>query len=110
MDIIQKSVFGDNILHYFVPETFVRKFDDDLKKELNEALRALNPQRIRIRFEHGGETQEFAELVANFLIGEGFNLEQVLPVMMSEIPRNEFSIKPHEADNALIVIRIGSLM
>ncbi|MBS1600606.1 MAG: hypothetical protein JST75_20445 [Bacteroidetes bacterium] len=108
MNFIQKNVFGDNLI-YTVSPNFSRQLTSELKEEIIFLLNTFNATSVSIRFEHGSETAEFATLVAQFLTNNKFNVYKN-EVMMSEIKRNEFSIKQHPSDSGFAIIKIGSIL
>ena len=108
MSIIQKNVFGDNVI-YNVSPNFSRQLTKELQEEIISILKTLNVTSVAIRYEHGAETAEFVNKVSEFLLNNGF---PVYPngVMMSEITRNEFSIQKHPTDPLFAIIKIGHLL
>lgn len=108
MSIIQKNVFGDNVIYYVSPN-FTRQLTPDLQNEIISTLTTLNVTAVSIRFEHSGETSEFVNIIAQFLRQNGFAV-YVNGIMMSEIQRNEFSFQKHPSDPAFAIIKIGTLM
>lgn len=109
MSIVQKNVFGDNII-YQVSPNYTRNLNKELETEIISILRALGVSSIIIRIENGAETKQFAQTVAKFLIKNGFNNVKIIPVMMSEITRGEFSIQKHPSDPDFAIIKIGPLI
>jgi len=49
MSIIQKNIFGDNIIYSVSPD-FTRQLTDELQKEILSTLSALNVSSVVIRF------------------------------------------------------------
>ncbi len=108
MDIIQKNVFGDNVVYYVSPD-FTRNLTDELKTQIILALRTLNVSSVAIRCEHVAEAVQFATIVSQFLRESGFQV-YMNTVMMSEIQRNEFSIQKHPSDPDFAIIKIGPIL
>lgn len=108
MSIIQKNVFGDNII-YNVSPNFTRQLTNELQQEIISTLTSLNVSSVAIRFEHGAETAEFVAMISQFLRDRGFTV-YANGVMMSEITRNEFSIRKHPTDPLFAIIKIGPLL
>lgn len=108
MSIIQKNIFGDNII-YQVSPNFTRNLDIDLKSEILNTLKNLNVTSVTIRFESSGESAEFVAKITNFLKSENFAVYST-GVMMSEIQRNQFTIEKHPSDPNFAKISIGTLM
>ena len=106
MDIIQKNIFGNNTV-YIIPPNYVRTLDDKLKKEISGVIQNLGVNSATIRYENGGETKEFSETVKKFLIEWGLHNVNLMPVLMSEIERNEFSIQVNPGDQNWAIIKIG---
>jgi hypothetical protein len=107
MSIIQKNVFGDNVV-YVVPQALSRSLTLEVKSELLSIIKDMGASCAVIRYEHGGETKEFSNIVANFLCENDVKVNMV-SVMMSEINRNEFSIQRHPSDPDYVIIKIGPL-
>jgi len=107
MSIIQKNVFGDNII-YNVSPNFSRQLTNELQNEIISTLTTLNVTLISIRYEHGAETAEFVDIISQFLSYNGYKV-YANAVMMSEIKRNEFSIQKHPSDPLCAIIKIGPL-
>jgi hypothetical protein len=107
MSIIQKNVFGDNII-YNVPPIYSRQLTTELQKEIISVLESNNIKGIMVRFEHGGETGEFANKIAQFLIDNNYTA-RTMGVMASEIQRNEFSIQRNPGDPTWAFIKIGPI-
>lgn len=107
MSIIQKNVFGDNII-YNIPPIYTRQLTIELQKEIIQLLEINNIASVVIRYEHGGETSEFSMRIANFLgdIGYKVNLNCC---MMSEIKRNEFTFQKHPSVPSYALIQIGPI-
>ena len=108
MKIIQKNIFGDNIIFNISPN-FTRVLTSELQIELITTLKELNVSAVSIRYEHGAETREFVNLISQFLSQNGFRVFSN-GVMMSEILRNEFSIQKHPSDTSFAMIKIGPLL
>ncbi len=108
MSIIQKNVFGDNIINTVSPN-FSRQLTNEVQKEIIATLRTLNVTSVAIRFENGAEPSEFVAKVSKFLADNGFKVF-ANGVMMSEITRNEFSIQKHPSDPAFAIIKIGPII
>ena len=108
MSIIQKNVFGDNIIYTVSPD-FTRQLTDELKNEITSTMSSLKVTSAIIRYEHGAETLDYVTLVFQFLKENGFQVH-TNSVMMSEITRNEFSIQKHPSDPSFAIIKIGSLL
>lgn len=108
MSIIQKNVFGDNIIYSVSPD-FTRQLTDELQKEILSTLSALNVSSVAIRYEHGAETGEYVLKISQFLKDNDFKVFQN-GVMMSEIKRNEFSIQKHPSDSQFAMMKIGPII
>ena len=108
MSIIQKNIFGDNIVYTVSPD-FTRQLTPELKNEIISTLKSLNVSSVSIRFEHSSETAQFAGIVSQFLQDNGFGVF-ANGVMMSEIQRNEFSIQKHPSDSNFAILKIGTLL
>jgi hypothetical protein len=108
MSIIQKNIFGDNIVYSVSPD-FTRQLTPELKDEIISTLRSLNVSSVSIRFEHSSETAEFAGIISHFLQDNGLGVF-TNGVMMSEIQRNEFSIQKHPSDPNFAQLKIGTLL
>ena len=108
MSIIQKNVFGDNIIYTVSPD-FTRQLTDELKNEITSTMSSLKVTSVVIRYEVGAETLDYVTLVFQFLKENGFQVH-TNSVMMSEITRNEFSIQKHPSDPSFAIIKIGSLL
>jgi len=108
MSIIQKNVFGDNIIYSVSPD-FTRQLTDELQKEILSTLSALNVSSVVIRFEHGAETAEYVQKISQFLEENGFKV-YLNGVMMSEIKRNEFTIQKHQSDSQFAKMIIGPII
>jgi len=108
MSIIQKNIFGDNVVYSVSPD-FTRRLTPELKNEIISALKSLNVSSVSIRFEHSSETAQFAEIVSQFLQENGFGVF-VNGAMMSGIQRNEFSIQKHPSDPNFAILKIGTLL
>ncbi len=108
MSIIQKNIFGDNVVYSVSPD-FTRQLTTELKNEMISTLKSLNVSSVSIRFEHSSETVQFAGIVSQFLQGNGFEVF-ANGVMMSEILRNEFSIQKHPSDPNFAILKIGTLL
>ena len=106
--IIQKNVFGDNIIYTVSPD-FTRQLTDELKNEITSTMSSLKVTSVVIRYEVGAETLDYVTLVFQFLKENGFQVH-TNGVMMSEITRNEFSIQKHPSDPSFAIIKIGSLL
>jgi hypothetical protein len=109
MSIVQKNVFGDNITYQISPD-FTRNLNEDLKEEITSILKELEVTSAVIRIEHGAETNQFAQIVAQFLLSIGINVSQIIPVFMSEIQRSKFSIQKHPSDPTFAIVKIGTLI
>jgi hypothetical protein len=109
MSIVQKNVFGNNITHQIWPD-FTRNLNEVLKEEITSILKELEVTSAVIRIEHGSETNQFAQIVAQFLLSIGINVSQIIPVMMSEIQRSEFSIQKHPSYPTFAIVKIGTLI
>ena len=107
MSIIQKNIFGNNIVYSVSPD-FTRQLTQELQDEIISTLRSLNVSSVSIRFEHSSETAQFAGIVSQFLQDSGFGVF-TNGVMMSEIQRNEFSIQKHPSDPNFAILKIGTL-
>jgi len=107
MSIIQKNIFGDNVI-YVVPQSLSRNLTKELKSELLSIIKDIGASSAVIRYEHGGETEEFSNIVANYLCENNIKVNMI-SVMMSEIKRNEFSIQQHPSDSDYVIIKIGPL-
>jgi hypothetical protein len=105
MSIIQKNMFGHNVI-YVVPQPMTRNLTPEIKTELLSIIKDLGASSAVIRYEQGGETAEFSNIVAHFL-GENNIKVNMVNVMMSEIQRNEFSIQKHPSDPDYVIIKIG---
>jgi hypothetical protein len=108
MSIIQKNVFGDNIIYSVSPD-FTRQLTDELQREILSTLSELNVSAVAIRFELGSETGEYVLKISQFLDKHGFKVYSNR-VMMSEITRNEFSIQKHPSDSQVAIMKIGPLI
>lgn len=108
MSIIQKNIFGDNIIYNVSPD-FTRELTIELEKEIISTLKYLNVSSVSIRFEYSSETAQFVEIVSRFLQNNGFGVF-ANGVMMSEIQRNEFSIQKHPSDPNFAILKIGTLL
>ena len=108
MSIIQKNIFGDNIVYSVSPD-FTRQLSPELKDEIISTLKNIIISSISIRFEHTSETVQFAGIISQFLQDNGFGVF-TNGVMMSEIQRNEFSIQKHPSDPNFAILKIGSLL
>lgn len=108
MSILQKNVFGDNIIYHVSPD-FSRQLTEDLKNEIITALKTFGVSCVTIRYEHTAETAEYVTNVGQFLQQNGFTVHST-QVMMSEIQRNEFSIEKHPSDPNFAKIKIGPLL
>lgn len=108
MSIIQKNVFGDNIIYTVSPD-FTRQLTDELKNEITSTMSSLKVTSVVIRYEVGAETLDYVTLVFQFLKENGFQVH-TNGVMMSEITRNEFSIQKHPSDPSFAIIKIGPLL
>ncbi|MNR30433.1 hypothetical protein D3C85_1478880 [compost metagenome] len=104
MTLTQKNVFGDNIINVNPS----RELLDRDKQKLLEIINGVNATSAVIRYEHGGETQEFARIVGSFLHSNNISVN-FIQVMMSEIERNEFSIMHHPNDASFVIIKIGPI-
>ena len=107
MSIIQKNVFGDNII-YVVPQPLTRNLSKEIKSEILSIIKNFGASSAVIRYEHGGETSEFSYIVSQFLEENNIKVN-VIPVMMSERKRNEFSIQKHPSDPEYVMIKIGPI-
>lgn len=104
MSLIQKNFLGNNIIN--VNQS--RKLSDDDKEKLLNKINEMNVKSAVIRYENGGETQEFSQMVGSFLEFNNINVN-LMPVMMSEIVRNEFSIISHPSAANSVMIKIGPI-
>ena len=107
MSIIQKNVFGNNII-YNVPPIYTRQLTIELQKEIIQLLESNNISSVVIRYEHGGETSEFSMIIAQFLRANDYKIN-LNCCMMSEIKRNEFTIQKHPSDPSYALIQLGSI-
>jgi|GEM_PF-1251656 len=107
MSIIQKNIFGDNVI-FQVPPNYSRVLDNQLKKEILSLFNTLGMKSATIRFENGAETKEFAGKVRLFLLDSGVTPVNTVSMGQSDIERNEFSIKQHPSDTSWAMINIGN--
>ncbi len=109
MSVIQKNIFGDNVIYSISPD-FTRQLNDQLQGELLLVLGELEVNAVVIRIESGGETSQFANIIAEFLQKSNIMVANIISVTQSEIERNEFSIQKHPSDPNFAIIKIGPLM
>ena len=106
-NIIKKDFSGDKIIYNVAPE-YNRQLTVELQEDLIEALKSLEVSSVSLRFEHSADTTDFADTVCQFLKNSGYNVF-ANGYVMSNISRNEFSIKKHNSDPSFASIKIGSL-
>jgi hypothetical protein len=106
--IVTNNQTGDNTI-YNISASFSRRLTQELKEELISRLNSLGVSGIAIRYEHTSETAEFAQQIKQFLADNGFQVN-LIPVMMSEIARHEFTVQKHPVDPTFAKITIGSIM
>ena len=104
MSINQKNVFGDNVVHVVQS----RELTPEMQKEVLAFIHNCGAKSAVIRYENGGETQEFSEFVGNFLVRNNINAIP-RPVTQSEMRRNEFSIQQNPSDPDYVIIKIGPI-
>jgi hypothetical protein len=109
MSIVQKNIFGDNIV-YSVSPNFTRNLNEELQREILNILKEMDVESIKIRYENGGETNEFSNIIAQFLQNNGFRNIFLQPVLMSEIQRSQFTIEKITDDTNFAMICIGPII
>jgi hypothetical protein len=106
-NIIQKDFSGDKIIYNVSPD-YTRQLTDELQEEIISALKSLDVSSVSVRFEHSVDTTDFVDLVCQFLKNNGYKV-YANGFTMSNISKNEFSIKRHNSDPTFASIKIGSL-
>ena len=105
--IIKKDFSGDKVI-YNVSKEHIRQLTSELQEEIIAALKSLEVSSVSVRFEHSIDTTEFVDSVCQFLKTNGYQV-YANGIVMSNITRDEFSIKRHNSDPSFASIKIGSL-
>ena len=105
--IIKKDFSGDKVIYNVSPE-YIRLLTDELQEEIISALKSLDVTSVSVRFEHSADTTEYVDSVCHFLKANGYQV-YANGITMSNISKNEFSIKRHNSDPKFASIKIGAL-
>ena len=108
MNIIQKNIFGKNIVYSISPE-FLRNLTPEAKGKIINLLNQLDVHSVVIRITNAGENLEYAEIVREFLLANGIQVYQIIPNPFSGYHRKQFTIEKHPSRVGVAIIKIGPL-